>query len=241
MKCAFNKAAVVVFVLSGWVHAATLVKSGTFGGLRVDYKVLLPSGYDAAREYPTVLAFAGGSQDMPIVDNGLNRYWGLEGKKRGYVVVSPAAPPGQLFHQGGAKVFPEFLDMIVREYKPLGGKMHVAGFSNGGLSAFYVASRYPKYFWTVTGMPGLLDDATDAAIEALRGMCIEMMVGGNDTGWRGAMERQAKMFEQKGYTVQFHVEEGQGHVLSLGEDGDARLFDRLDAASRGCSNQAREK
>jgi hypothetical protein len=49
------------------------------------------------------------------------------------------------------------------------------------------------------------------------------------------MDRQAKLFRQTGYTVQFHVEEGQGHFLSLGDDGNARLFDHLDAASHGCS------
>ena len=42
-------------------------------------------------------------------------------------------------------------------YKVQGGKMHVAGHSNGGLSAFHVASKYPNYFATVTGYPGLLD------------------------------------------------------------------------------------
>ena len=36
--------------------ASTLVKSGTFGGLKVDYKVVLPNGFDSARAYPTVLA-----------------------------------------------------------------------------------------------------------------------------------------------------------------------------------------
>jgi predicted peptidase len=235
MKGRIFNIAVLAVLFNANGPAATLVKSGTFGGMKVDYKVLLPEGFDAAKTYPVILAFAGGSQDMPIVDNGLSRYWGLEGKKRGYIVVSPAAPHGDLFHQGGAKVFPEFLDMILHDYKVRDGKMHVAGFSNGGISAFFVASHYPQYFWSVTGLPGLLEDAGGETVKALKPMCLYMLVGGNDDGWRAAMEQQSKMFRKKGYTVEFHVEEGQSHVLNLGAEGDARLFDHLDAAAKGCS------
>jgi predicted peptidase len=215
-------------------HGATLVMSGTFGGMKVDYKIILPKAFDPAQAYPTVLAFGGGPQTMVMVDTGLNRYWGAEAQKRGYIIVSPAAPNGQLFFENGAAIFPEFLDMILREYKVQGGRMHVAGFSNGGISAFHVASLYPKYFWSITGIPGLLNDATPAKVEALKPMCIYMDAGGNDTGWRGAMEQQSEMFRQKGYTVDFRVEENQNHVLNLGPEGVERLFDQLDKAAHGC-------
>jgi hypothetical protein len=43
-------------------------------------------------------------------------------------------------------IFPDFLDMILRDYKVLGERIHVAGASNGGVSAFHVASLYAKYF-----------------------------------------------------------------------------------------------
>lgn len=235
MQCHVLWIAALGVIFSTAAPAATLVKSGTFGGMAVYYKVILPDGFDPARTYPTILAFGGGPQTMLMVDTGLNRYWGAEGKRRGYIVVSPAAPNGQLFFENGAKIFPEFLDMILRDYKVQGGRMHIGGFSNGGISAFHIASLYPKYFWSVTGFPGLLNDVTSAKVEALKGMCIYMDVGGRDSGWRGAMEQQSEMFKQKGYTVQFHVEENQDHVLSLGPEGINRLFDHLDAAAHGCS------
>jgi len=214
--------------------AKTIDKNGTFGGIRIDYKVVLPEGYDAAKTYPLILAFGGGGQTMNIVESGLNRYWREQAEKRGYVVVSPASPDGNLFFEQNARIFPQFLEMIEHDYKMEGGRMHVAGFSNGGVSAFYVASMYPKYFWSVTGMPGLLEPATDAKIAAIRQMCIYMHAGGNDDGWRDEMAQQAKAFAQKGLTVKFRVEPNQEHVLALDKEGVNRLFEQIGQAAKGC-------
>jgi predicted esterase len=148
--------------------------------------------------------------------------------------VSPAAPVGTLLYEDGAKIFPEFLDMVRRDYKPRGGRMHAAGYSNGGVTAFYVASTYPKYFWSVTGLPGLLRDSSDDNIEALESTCIDMWVGGNDAGWRDKMAKQVALFQRKGYTTRFRVMENQNHVLSLDAMDLARLFDHLEAAANGC-------
>jgi pimeloyl-ACP methyl ester carboxylesterase len=230
----------------GWIwafnsQAATLVKEGTFGGMHVNYKVLLPDSYDAARSYPVILAFGGGEQSMPLVDIGLNRYWGGEARHRGYVVVSPAAPPAGLLFEGGSKIFPEFLEMILRDYKPQDGKIHAAGYSNGGITAFYVASTYPEYFRSVTGLPGVLKDAAADKVDALQSMCIDMYVGGNDFDWRDNMRQQFTMFQRKGYAANFRVEENQGHVLTLSQEEMQRLFDHLDAAAKGCAKQEGEK
>lgn len=221
-------------VVAAHLPAATLVKDGTFGGMHVNFKVLLPDGYDAAREYPVILAFGGGEQSMQLVDIGLQRYWGGEARHRGYIVVSPAAPVGTLLYQEGAKIFPEFLDMVVRDFKPRGGRMHAAGYSNGGVTAFYLAAAYPQYFWSVTGLPGVLRDASDVKIDALKSMCIDMYVGGNDFNWRDNMADQFALFQRKGYTARFRVMQNQNHVLSLSAEDLAHLFDHLDAAAKGC-------
>src|ERR1019366_295478 len=98
------------------------------------------------------------------------------------IVVIPAAP-GRLFFQGGERVFPEFLKQILGDYKILDNKLHIAGASNGGISAFFIAASYPQYFLSVTGFPGYLPDLTPARVQALAKMCINMHVGELDTGW----------------------------------------------------------
>ena len=73
------------------------------GATTVHYKVVLPTGYDPAKAYPAILALGGGPQTMNTVDGILNRNYRAESEKRGYIVVAPAAPEGQLFFEDGAR------------------------------------------------------------------------------------------------------------------------------------------
>ena len=129
-------------------------KSKDINGTIVRYKVVLPNDYDPNKAYPAVLAFPGGPQTMEMVDATLGRNWRLLAERLGYIVIIPAAPNGQLYFQRGAKVFPAFLVDMFYDYKILDNKFHIAGVSNGGLSAFHLAASYPQYFWSVTGLPG---------------------------------------------------------------------------------------
>jgi poly(3-hydroxybutyrate) depolymerase len=216
--------------------AEVIEKSKSISGVTVHYKVVLPSHYDAAKAYPGVVAFGGGPQTMNIVDGAIQRNWRDQAEQRGYIVVIPAAPDGQLFFEGGERIFPEFLTKILADYKIADGKFHIAGQSNGGISAFHVAALYPQYFWSVTGFPGYLPDATPARLGALAKMGINMHVGELDTGWKEEMQQQAAQFRAKGMTVRITVEKGQSHRLdTLAGDGAARLFNQFEEARQGCT------
>lgn len=171
---------------------------------------------------------------MRIVDAELTR-WSALAERRGYILVSPAAPSDQLFFENSDRIFPEFLDAILHDYKIQGGRMHVAGPSSGGVSAFHVASLYPNYFWSVTTFPGYLDDTTDPIVDALKAICIYMHVGALDNDWMLAMKQQSDLFRRRGLSVELVVEEDQGHSLVLGPDEMAQLFDDLNRASVGCA------
>jgi predicted peptidase len=211
-------------------QAKVLDKSTTIAGMVLSYKVVLPKDYDPEKPYPAVLAFPPGGQTQDMVFVTLQRNWAPEAQRRGYIVVIPTAPSGRLFFQEGAKVFPEFLKQLLSDYKIRGNKFHVAGMSNGGISAFYIAALYPQYFVTVTGFPGFLPDATPERISALAKMCIYLHVGEFDSGWLHTMQEQASAFRAKGIPVQMTVEKGESHVIgALTGDGAARLFDEIEA------------
>src|SRR5260370_3001216 len=159
-------AAIVMFLIQP-LQAEVLEKTKEVGGTTVHYKTVLPNGYDPAKAYPAILALGGGPQTMNTVDNILSRNFRAEAEKRGYIVVAPAAPDGQLFFQEGDHIFPEFLKMILADYQIQDDKFHIAGVSNGGIAALHVAAANPQYFLSVTAFPGYMSAPSAAKLQTI--------------------------------------------------------------------------
>jgi poly(3-hydroxybutyrate) depolymerase len=217
-------------------NAKVLDKDTDIAGMTVHYKVILPKDYDPAKTYPAILAFPPGDQSMMMVMSTLERNWAAEAQRRGYIVVIPAAPNGHLFSEDGSRVFPEFLNQLLGDYKIRDRKFHIAGMSNGGKSAFHIAAGWPQYFWSVTVFPGFLPNPTPERVNALAGLCLNMHVGELDTDWVKSMADQAAEFRAKRFTVRMTVEKGQSHVIgTLTGGGSGRLFDEIERARHGCA------
>ena len=231
---------VLMLVLTGAaapLHAEVRELSKKAGGVTVNYKVVLPDGYDAVKAYPAILAFGGGPQTMNTVDGIINRNLRAEAEKRGYIAIVPAAPNGDLFFEGGARIFPEFLKLILADYKIQDGKFHVAGVSNGGIAAFHVAAANPQYFISVTAFPGYMWEPTAPKLDAISKMCVFMYVGEDDEyRWHREMNREAEYLRGKGAVARYTVEPGQPHrIETLAGASAARLFDNFDETKKGCS------
>ena len=222
------------------LRAEVLDRNAAIAGTVVHYKVILPAHYVAAKAYPAVLAFGGGSQTMEMVENSIRRNWRDEAERRGYIVILPAAPDGVLFFEGGERIFPAFLEKLLADYKISDRKFHIAGISNGGISAFHIAALHPQYFLSITAFPGFLPEPTEARIQAISKLCINMHVGEFDQlGWTDQIQQQAAMLKKKGLHVQFTIEKGQPHRLdTFAGDNAKRLFDEFEQARRGCANEA---
>ena len=186
--------------------------------------------------YPTILHFAGGPQTWNIVERSTDSDWRTKAEREGYIVISPASPNGELYFQGADRIFPDFLNYILDTYPVANNKLHVTGHSNGGLSAFNVASLYPDYFISLTGYPGLLNGASSSRLEALRPLCIFMHVGDRDPSWRSAMQIQYQALQARAYNISYRVESDQIHRLDVSKDNLAeRLFEELEQARNGCA------
>ena len=229
---AFGLAASLLTAASAEVSERVMRVAGT----TVRYKLVLPDGYDAAKAYPAVLVMGGGPQTMDTVDRTLDRIFRAEAERRGYLVVAPAAPDGELFFQGGERVFPEFLEMFLASHAVADRKFHVAGPSNGGIAALHVAARHPQYFLSATAFPGYLWQPTDDKLRALTKLCVFLYVGESDEyRWHGEMRREVEFLQAQGAVARYAVEQGQGHRLeTLAGANATRLFDGFEEASRGC-------
>ena len=219
------------------LRAEQFEKTKKVGGTTVHYRVVLPNGYDPATAYPAILALGGGPQTMNTVDGVLSRNFRVEAEKRGYVVIAPAAPDGQLFFEDGARIFPEFLKMILADYKIQDNKFHIAGPSNGGIASFHIAAANPQYFISVTAFPGYMWEPSAAKLQAISKMCVFMYVGELDEyRWHDEMKKEAELLRDKGTVARYTVEKGQPHRLeTLAGVNAVRLFDGFDETRKGCS------
>src|ERR1700691_2926700 len=237
MKRLIFAAGIIVMCATQCVQAELLEKTAKVGGTTVEYKVVLPNGYDRAKAYPAILAFGGGPQNMRTVDSVLSRNLRAEAEKRGYIVVAPAAPGDELFFEDGARIFPEFLKMILADYKIQDNKFHIAGPSNGGIAAFHVAAANPQYFLSVTAFPGYMWQPSPAKLQAISKMCVFMYVGENDPYmWHSEMKQEAEWLRSKGTLARYTVEKGQPHRMeTLAGANAGRLFDGFEETKKGCS------
>ena len=219
------------------LHAEVQEKTKKVGKVTVHYKVVLPTGYDAAKNYPAILAFGGGPQNMNTVDRVLDGNLRAEAEKRGYIVIAPAAPNDDLFFEDGDKIFPEFLKLMLADYKIQGGKFHITGPSNGGIAAFHVAAANPQYFLSVTAFPGYMWMPSDDKLQAISKMCVFMYVGEFDPYmWHNEMRREQLTLKAKGAVARYTVEKGQPHRMeTLAGTGAARLFEGFEETKKGCS------
>jgi predicted peptidase len=229
-------AATVLFLIQP-LQAEVIEKSKKVGDTIVNYKTVLPNNYNPAKAYPAVLIMGGGPQTMNTVDATLARNFRAEAEKRGYIIVGPAAPDDDLFFDEGDRIFPEFLKLILADYKIQDNKFHIAGPSNGGISALHVAAANPQYFLSVTAFPGYMWEPTDEKLQAISKMCVFMYVGEFDPyRWHAEMNREAEALRAKGTIARYSVEQGQPHRLeTLAGDNAGRLFDGFAEAQKGCS------
>jgi len=205
-------------------------------GTTVGYKLVLPNDYDETKTYPAVLVFGGGPQTMDTIEGAIARNFQAEAEQRGYIVIGPAAPDGDLFFYDGDRIFPGFFDNLLATYKIEAGKFHVAGPSNGGIAAMHVAAKFPQYVLSATAFPGYLWQPTPAKLQKLDGICVYLYVGENDEyRWHGEMENEAEYLSARGNIARYSLEKGQPHRIgTLAGAGASRLFDGFETARKGC-------
>lgn len=204
-------------------HSAVVID-----GTRFEYATLVPEGFDLGDTAPVLVALPPGNQNIELTLTLMAETYGRPALDNGWVVVSPAAPEGQLWVTGAETLMPEFLDWINGWVTPEGGKPHLIGVSNGGVSAFRIAGQQPEAFQSLTVFPGFPNSTADLdALAALGDIPIRMYVGERDEVWRGAMEQTVELLAEQEADARLEIIANEGHFIQSLADG-VRLFEELE-------------
>ena len=203
----------------------------TLDGRTVEYVTVTPDGFERGDTAPVVVAFPPGGQDPELTRSVVEGTYRDEALARGWVVVSPAAPPDDsLWFEASEAMSSELLDWVQGWVVPEGDAFHIIGVSNGGLSTFRVAGDHPDRVKSIVVFPGYpRSDADREALGGLAGIPVRMFVGGEDATWIAPMEdTEAALLALDG-DVELEIVPGEGHIIGSLGDG-VRIFDELDAA-----------
>ena len=200
------------------------------GATTVQYVVAVPAGFERGDSAPVLLAMPPGGQDIELTSALVRGTYLDESLRRGWVVVSPAAPAGRLYYEGSEEVIGGLLDWIETWVAPEGGGFHLVGISNGGISSFRIATRMADRILSMVVFPGFPRSTEDqTSLTTLTAIPVRMFVGEHDVGWIQRMQDVADRLSELGGDVHFEVMPNEGHVMMALADG-KRLFDELDAA-----------
>lgn len=189
------------------------------GATPVDYAIALPPGIQPkgkgakAQPAPLLLLLTGGptgKEEVGQIMDGLARPFA----QAGWIVVSPAAPGGRLFFQGGEAVLPGLLAHLASRYDIDPAQRHVAGSSNGGIGAFHLAVQDPRTWASVLAFPGAVISPADfGKLGALKGKSVTMYAGDQDElQYHVASQRISAELTRLGIEHQYLEMKGQGHI-----------------------------
>ncbi len=206
-------AAAVRAAAAGPVETVHEVAVGGGGTMTVTYSA--PEGVALDAPARVLIVFPPGGQ-TPELERLMRSMFAAEATRRGWVVVTPRPPEGKLFPRAMKELFPALLEEMDKAVRAADGRYHVAGPSNGGMSAFAFAAMYPERTASVMGFPGALPVRTDerAFGQKLKDVPIRMWVGEQDDfTWRRSMEAVETFGKKYGLDVVATSVNGQGHVI----------------------------
>jgi pimeloyl-ACP methyl ester carboxylesterase len=198
-------------------------------GTTIEYATSVPAGFTTGSGAPVLLAFPPGGQDLGLAERFVEITYAPEARRLGWVVISPAAPDGTLYFRGSESLLPQFVDWIETWVDIEGDVPHIAGVSNGGISAFRYAAQHPDRMQSLVVLPGFPQSEADQdALNQLVDVPIRMYVGGTDSGWIGPAEETMETVREFGGDIDLTIFPGEGHVMASTADG-TLIFEQLES------------
>jgi predicted esterase len=125
---------------------------------------------------------------------------------------------------------PALIEHFAKKFKIKGDKFHMAGHSNGGLSAFRIALKNRKRISSLTVFPGFPSYTRDfERLTRLKKIKVNIFVNDSDKRWKAMTDFTAERLKTVGVDVQYKVFSAKGHkVTGLAGPNSKVLFEAIE-------------
>jgi dienelactone hydrolase len=163
---------------------------------------------------PLVILMGGGSGNVSITKD-TSRWLGSGFARRGWVVAAPISPDNHSFRGSvnNDKIVQLIAELQQRDYVA-GGKVLLAGISNGGMSALEIARRDPQSYLGVAAVPALSTSVFEN--KPLAGFPVYLRIGGNDQlDWANQFDETVAALTDAGVELDAAILEGAPHMFRM--------------------------
>ena len=175
---------------------------------------LVEPAADADAPHPLVVLMGGGPGNASISQD-TSRWLGSGFAERGWMVAVPISPNNRSFRGGrNNALIVDLIAALQKRENIAGGKVLLAGVSNGGMSALEIARRDPQNYFGVAAVPAISSADTDNA--ALKDFPVYLRIGGADQlDWADRFDETVASLTNAGVRLNAEVLDGAPHMFRM--------------------------
>ncbi len=174
-------------------------------GKQLKYAIHLPTDYDPAKAYPTIIGPGDG-----IRQRSPGYYWHGQPSDFGWLIVETPAH----FAADAVSQMSQLLDHLNEHYNVEGDKFHMVGFSANSANSFNVGIALADRFHSLVGVAGYpRQNPTGKDLQRVKDTKFYFIVGDRDSYWMNASEQSHTYLRSKGISSTLKIIENGGHVL----------------------------
>ena len=176
--------------------------------------VFMVEGEASDAPKPMVILMGGGAGNASI-SRDTSQWLGSGFAQRGWIVAVPISPNNRSFRGSeNNEMISLLIDKLQQRDDVAGGKVLLAGVSNGGMSALEIARSDPSRYFGVAAVPALLSE--NRANAALQGFPVYLRIGGADQlGWADRFEETVAIFTEAGVELDAAILDGAPHMFRM--------------------------
>jgi predicted esterase len=211
----FAALTVFLMVMNTLVVAAASAQERIELGDGTQLTVFMVRPAESSGEPSPLLVLMGGGPGNASISRDTSIWLGSGFAERGWMVAVPVSPNNRAFrgYENNQKVA-QLIGVLQQREEIAGGRVMLAGISNGGMSALEIARRNPDAYMGVVAVPAVATSAYDN--RALKDFPVYLRIGGEDElGWEDRFDDTVAALTEAGVDLDAAILDSAPHMFRM--------------------------